>query len=723
MTTARSRRTAVSTRMVLGAATALGLSAAALAQPLTQNQVEDIVRTAVDRANVLGINATISVTDREGNILACVRMTDTTGGRTIPTTSVLNAGGRGGLDVGPLNAFYDAPANTIPLFVANTGGARVATSLTATTKAGTAAFLSTAGNAFTTRTAAFIIQSNFPPGIALQGSGPLYGVQFSQLPGSDFNRLPLGLSGDSGGVPLYDAAGQCRGGIGVECNDTPTAATGTYAVDTLRAIGVATREELIALAGQGTRHAPPAFIRADRILVAGIRLPYAYANPPTSPTFAAGASAAFLAAEEGAGRLVTLVAPTAAPASLFTQVPLTDPAGGPETTINGVRGATVEGYHAAGVLQTFAGVSVDPDAGGPVVAQNLTAVDAQRILFNAHSTNNRLRAMIRRDRPLISQVNVSVVDFDGNIIGYYRSNDAPVFGMDVSAQKARSALFFSRPDCATLLNAAENDHLFDPDGAGGATIYDKYTAASAVFGLNFDGAIAYGERTIGFLSRTNLPDAIFATRRGATPRGPLGAFGAFGAAFGANAAVTNNFSPFNSGIQTDLFLTNIARFLLTYGPGGGPNEAANLALFNTNRTGARPLATSPLGAGFAGVVPGRVSRGPALNAGDIDEPALGFPARTLANGLQIFPGGVPLYKLDATTNTAVLVGAVGVSGDGIEQDDQIAFGGAGGFVPLTVGDFQRLGTNVRRADFVVLSGVRFLRLPYVKFPRAPGAGL
>lgn len=45
----------------------------------------------------------------------------------------------------------------------------------------------------------------------------------------------------------------------------------------------------------------------------------------------------------------------------------------------------------------------------------------------------------------------------------------------------------------------------------------------------------------------------------------------------------------------------------------------------------------------------------------------------LKNGAQIFAGGIPLYR----GNT--LIGAIGISGDGIEQDDLIAAGGAGTF--------------------------------------------
>ena len=39
----------------------------------------------------------------------------------------------------------------------------------------------------------------------------------------------------------------------------------------------------------------------------------------------------------------------------------------------------------------------------------------------------------------------------------------------------------------------------------------------------------------------------------------------------------------------------------------------------------------------------------------------------LANGIQIFPGGVPIYR----GNT--LIGGIGVSGDGVDQDDMVGF--------------------------------------------------
>lgn len=44
-------------------------------------------------------------------------------------------------------------------------------------------------------------------------------------------------------------------------------------------------------------------------------------------------------------------------------------------------------------------------------------------------------------------------------------------------------------------------------------------------------------------------------------------------------------------------------------------------------------------------------------------------------GIIEFPGGVPLYRGDR------LVGAIGVSGDGVEQDENVAEAGADGFMP------------------------------------------
>jgi uncharacterized protein GlcG (DUF336 family) len=70
------------------------------------------------------------------------------------------------------------------------------------------------------------------------------------------------------------------------------------------------------------------------------------------------------------------------------------------------------------------------------------------------------------------------------------------------------------------------------------------------------------------------------------------------------------------------------------------------------------------------------------------------------NGIVFFPGSVPLYK------NGVLVGGLGVSGDGVEQDDFVSAQAAVGFEP----------PDTIRADNREIGGVR---LPYLKFPRNP----
>jgi uncharacterized protein GlcG (DUF336 family) len=76
------------------------------------------------------------------------------------------------------------------------------------------------------------------------------------------------------------------------------------------------------------------------------------------------------------------------------------------------------------------------------------------------------------------------------------------------------------------------------------------------------------------------------------------------------------------------------------------------------------------------------------------------PANPNQNGIVFFPGSVPLYK------NGKLVGALGISGDGVEQDDFVSAMAATGFEPA----------DGIKADQIIIQNVR---LPYLKFPRNP----
>src|SRR5258706_3979105 len=73
----------------------------------------------------------------------------------------------------------------------------------------------------------------------------------------------------------------------------------------------------------------------------------------------------------------------------------------------------------------------------------LHASDVQAILRQGLAIAKRARGQIRRPPGSDAEVSISVVGLDGDILGLVRTPDAPVFGIDVAVQKARTAMFFS----------------------------------------------------------------------------------------------------------------------------------------------------------------------------------------------------------------------------------------------------------------------------------------
>jgi uncharacterized protein GlcG (DUF336 family) len=387
---------------------------------LAASDVQTILQQAASAASALGKPVNIVVTDREGNVIGFFPMPGT------PSPSTIRSVGRLGQGL---------------------EGTAVPPAEAATAKAATAAFFSTTGNAFTTRTAGFIIQEHFPPGISFRAGGPLYGVQFSSLPCSDIKKpsARLGLSADPGGLPIYKN-GVPAGGIGVEGD-------GLYTVDRDPSDDDQTFEELIAASGIRGYEAP-SLIRGDNILVDGIRLPFSNVATPPAPTSSASIVGATI---------------SAAPASEF--VP---------QLIGGVAGEVSPRFF--------------PFIAGTVPGSNaLTAGEVGTIITRAAQQANITRAAIRQPLGSNARVTIAVVDTAGVVLGIFRQQDAPVFGFDVAVQKARTAAFFSGPTAGASLRSAG---------------FGSYVDRALADGLRLDGSIAFTDRASGFLHRPFFPDGI-----------------------------------------------------------------------------------------------------------------------------------------------------------------------------------------------------------------------
>jgi uncharacterized protein GlcG (DUF336 family) len=534
------------------------LQPAVTAGTLGPPDVQTIIAQAVSTAAQLNRRVTVAVTDREGNVLGVFKMNGA------PASTQFRGGGPGPSQVPSLLTGF------VPIGL---DGTVAPAKLAAISKAGTAALFSTRGNAFTARTAGFIIQEHFPPGVDFRSGGPLYGVQFSSLPCSDIKvpGLPLGLSGDPGSVPVYKN-GEAVGGVGIEGD-------GVYTVDRDPSDFDQPFEEVIAVAAARGFEAPTV-IRGDNILVDGIRLAYLNVNSAPTP-----ATMAF-------GGLPGTIDP------LFP-----------------IRGAQTSAFIPAmtGGIAGEVDTRFFPFTGSPTVTPNsLSAADVSTIIGHAAQQANITRAAIRQPLGSNARVTIAVVDISGVVLGVFRQTDAPVFGFDVSVQKARTAAFYSGAGAGASLRAAG---------------FGAYVDRAAADGLKLDGSVAFTDRAGGFLHRPFFPDGINNTAAGPFSR------------------QLNEWSVFNLGLQVDLIKANLEATL----------------------SGSIVPCTS---------VPG------------------------LANGIQIFPGSAPLYK------NGVLVGAIGISGDGVDQDDLIAGAGSAGYAPPAA----------MRSDQVFVRGVR---LPYLKFPRSP----
>ncbi|MDE2303072.1 MAG: heme-binding protein [Sphingomonadales bacterium] len=611
----------------VGGAGGAATLAAPAAEALTTGDVQQILAQAITQAQADGQPAVISVVDRVGNVLALFRMTGA------PATAHI----------------ADAPnGSDIQL-----QGLNVPAEASAIAKAITGAYLSSGGNAFSTRTASEIVQPQFPPepGTVGLGSGPLFGVQFSQLPCSDLSqrfgaagaaaligpkRSPLGLSADPGGFPLYKN-GVVVGGIGVE-------ADGQYSYDSnVQATNLVT-DERIALAGTVGYDAPAAIL-ASTIYAAGVQL--IYSDVATNQLTALGGANYATAAAQG-----TLEALTGYTAGAI----IAGSTYGSEAS--GIRPATGGEFATAGafVLSDGAGNNRYParaGTDGADVASPLTASEVQTILTQAYAVMSEARAAIRNPISSPAQVSISVVDTHGVPLGLVRGPDAPIFGIDVSLQKARTAAFNSNASAAAdlLANPGPTAALPGPKVASFVAAVRAFLKDPAAL----TGRYAFTDRAGGDLSRPTFPDGTVGS-----PNGP----------FSVPAA---QFNPFATGLQAALILDNLAAHL-AYVTGAAATDTP------------QRCTTSP------DVVPGQ---------------------NRVQNGIQIFPGSVPIYR------GGTLVGGLGVSGDGVGQDDMISFLGLNNAGQQT-GTIGNAPVGIRADQIVVpLSNGNSAHLDYVLCPQSP----
>ena len=598
------------------------LYAVPAAEALSVAEVEGVLARAVAEARARSRPAVIAVTDRVGNVLAVYSMTGA------PATVTLRPGATVNVDL---------------------QGVVVPAAAGAIAKAVTGAYLSSGGNAFSSRTASMIVQPHFPPAPSTVGleSGPLFGVQFSQLPCSDISsrfvsgggasaligpkRSPLGLAADPGGFPLYKN-GVLVGGVGV-------IAEGDYGFDVnVLDVDVDIEEHIAFAAGSGL--APSPDIAADRVAVDGTTLRYSDATAATLMSTPASAPA-FGTLPVGTGSF------TAVPGYYAGLAALAGQAYGTEAS--GVRKATAGEFNNvdAFILTDGSGGARFPVQAGTdaaSVAAPLTAAETRAILEEAFTIMSRARAQIRRPLDSRAQVSIAVVDSHGVTLGLVRSPDAPVFGIDVAVQKARSAGFLSNP-------AAAADLAGDPSADVNAFVGDTRTFLSMPTALT--GQTAFSVRAIGNLARPYFPDGQVGPTSGPLSR-PIAMW-----------------SPFSTGLQTALVLTNLGQHV-GFVSGVGPDTVARCT-------------------SLPNAAPGR---------------------NRLQNGLQIFPGGVPIYR------GTQMIGAIGVSGDGIDQDDMISFLGLQN-AATRVGGISQAPAAVRSDQIVVSHPAGSTRLRYVSCPFAP----
>lgn len=288
----------------------------------------------------------------------------------------------------------------------------------------------------------------------------------------------------------------------------------------------------------------------------------------------------------------------------------------------------------------------------------ITQADVEAIVARAVAQANLTRVAIRLDvtksppTPGVrTKMVIAVADTAGNVLGVYRMPDATFFSIDVAIAKARNTAYYADPAALQAADRVDDDLLV---GRGAVTLAQlnklKYKHNGGSVGT--PDLFTSNKSTKRYTPLTGLAFTNRTFRFLAEPRFPAGVDGSLPPVFS---------------ILTD--------------PGINRKTAENW------------LQASPTPASWFTSVMGFDAMHASRNFRDPDDLAN-------QNGIVFFPGSTPLYV------GAMLTGGMGVSGDGVDQDDVVTFAAQQGFAPP-----QQL-----RAD---MTFYRNVRLPYQKFNRNP----
>jgi len=554
----------------------------------------------------------------------------------------------------------------------------------AESRAGTAAFLSSDGEAFTAETAFFIIQANFPPDLKNEDSGPLFGVEFSNFIASDIisiasridvrstattdvARLADGTNANGGidnpqtagfdatganidfqrlahpnaqsGVALPNGRNNATGSgiIGIAELDAGNAVfvkggVPLYRIDRhIGGIGVAgatnsTANKNIALFGQAAATAP-GLILADRVFIDGIRIRYGQHFATPLPGVVPASAGIGATANTPATELEAII----------------DDNDNDDSTAPALDGNPANGRPQAHLVQGPRGL-IEEDAGF-ADQDRPSAVPAyvQALAQTITNADNTTLATPSDGEAILARLGVFRAVQAGNTSQY-----------------------------RVVVTSADNTRTLPNPSSLGATVAGIVKSAIQKSPNQGPSGARPDFRQIGDLDGDNKTDELsFAqvtrilrqgvqrariTRAGI--RRPLG-----------SAAVAHVTVVDQNGVNLGCIAgedATVFSYDVAYQKGRGcAFFSSSKVAFSARAIGWVAQPHYPPGIFDAGPGPLFGLQGQYNAFGNTLHPAL--------NGFEVFPGGTPLYK----GNT--VIGGIGVSGDGVDQDDFISEGGDDGF--------------------------------------------